>query len=96
LYIDDVVEAFDVILHRAHVGEVYNIGSPFEISNYELAKRLLSKFGIKKEEESKYIFNVEDRAFNDCRYHIDASKLHRLGWHPRIDFEEGLDRTSKL
>lgn len=46
LYIDDVTRAFDIILHKGSVGEIYNIGTNFEISNLELAKKLIKKFGL--------------------------------------------------
>ena len=37
-----------------------------------------------------------DRLFNDCRYHIDASKLYSLGWKPKVDFDTGLKKTSEF
>ena len=45
------------------------------------------------EQRSKYIQFVEDRPFNDCRYHIDSSKLNRLGWEPTVKFEDGIAQT---
>jgi len=92
LYIDDVVKAFDIILHKARIGEIYNIGTSFEISNYQVARTLLKKFGYQNQED-QHIEYCEDRPFNDLRYSIDPQKLHNLGWRPVIDFEEGLNRT---
>lgn len=92
LYAADVADALDVIFHRGQVGETYNIGSNFEISNLEFAQRLIRIFGY---DEEKHIEFVQDRAFNDKRYGVDSSKLERLGWHPRMGFEEGLRKTSK-
>lgn len=73
------------------LGEVYNIASEVELSNLELAQRLCALFG--RDSESA-IDMVPDRAFNDCRYHIDGKKMKRLGWVPKIPFEEGLKKTS--
>lgn len=92
LYAADVADALDVIFHRGQVGETYNIGSNFEISNLEFAKRLIRIFGYDEEEHIEF---VQDRAFNDKRYGVDSSKLERLGWCPRMGFEEGLRKTSK-
>jgi len=43
LYVSDVVDAFDVILHRGSAGSTYNIGTTFEISVIDLAKYLIQK-----------------------------------------------------
>lgn len=93
LYVSDVAHAFEIILFKGVLGEIYNIGSRFEISNKETTQRLLQLFKL-DHEESKYITYVKDRAFNDFRYHIDPSNLEALGWHQRIDFAEGLELTS--
>lgn len=36
---------------------------------------------------ARWINAVEDRAFNDFRYHIDIGKLLDLGWVPQVAFE---------
>jgi len=43
LYVSDVVDAFDVILHRGSAGSTYNIGTTFEISIIDLARYLIQK-----------------------------------------------------
>ncbi len=43
VYTDDITEAFDTILHKGVPGEIYNIGSNFEISVSDLAKYLIKK-----------------------------------------------------
>ena len=43
LYVTDVSEAFDVIIHRGKVGEIYNIGSEHEISVRDLARLLVKR-----------------------------------------------------
>jgi dTDP-D-glucose 4,6-dehydratase len=95
LYVEDVAHAFEIILFKGVLGEIYNIGSRFEISNKETTLRLLKLFKLDGD-ESKYITYVKDRAFNDFRYHIDPSGLEALGWHQRVDFAEGLEKTSQL
>jgi len=92
LYVEDVAHAFEIILFKGVLGEIYNIGSRFEISNKDTTLRLLQLFKLDAE-ESKYITYVKDRAFNDFRYHIDPSGLEALGWHQRVDFHEGLEKT---
>jgi UDP-glucose 4,6-dehydratase len=92
LYVTDVANAFDVILHKGTPGHVYNIGGRNEVPNLEVAKSLLKLFG-KEEEEDKYILFVPDRKFNDLRYTINSDKLHQLGWVEQMSWEEGLQTT---
>lgn len=89
IYVDDVVNAFDVILHYGKIGEIYNIGTNEEISNIDVAKKLLELYGC---DEDK-LFYVENRCFNDLRYTLNTSKLNNLGWKVNVDFDEGLKRT---
>ena len=46
IHVDDVVRAFDLIVHRGVLGETYNIGSQYEYENIEVAKAIISN--IKK------------------------------------------------
>jgi len=43
---------------------------------------------------SKYLEFVEDRPYNDLRYSMDSSRLHELGWRPRVPWQEGMEQTS--
>jgi UDP-glucose 4,6-dehydratase len=92
LYVTDVANAFDVILHKGTPGHVYNIGGCNEISNIDVARELLKIFGY-QDEESKWIQHVPDRKFNDLRYTINSGKLHDLGWKEEMSWEEGLKIT---
>lgn len=93
LHARDVARAFDVICHKGEVGQIYNIGTDFELSMADLARLLIQRFGLKGEEAEKAIVYVADRPFNDCRYAIDSGRLMKLGWKPEISWEEGLDET---
>ena len=93
IYVQDVVNAFDLILKKGKVGEIYNIGTTREISNNEVAHALLDVFKVPKEEQEKRIYHVENRCFNDQRYSLDVSKLESLGWKATTSFEEGLKKT---
>ena len=88
IYIDDVVNAFNYILHTGVIGEIYNIGTDYQISNNEVADKLIHIFGDKNKK-----YNVENRCFNDKRYLIDNSKLKKLGWNVKVTFDEGLNKT---
>jgi len=92
LYVKDVANAFDVIMHKGVVGHVYNIGGKNELPNVEVARQLLKIFGHEEEEE-KWLKFVPDRKFNDLRYTITSAKLHELGWAEFMPWEQGLQET---
>ncbi|CAI9094814.1 OLC1v1030614C1 [Oldenlandia corymbosa var. corymbosa] len=90
LYSGDVAEAFDIILHKGVIGNVYNIGTKKERSNLDVAEDICKLFGRNSKEVIKF---VEDRPFNDKRYFLDDQKLKNLGWEERTSWEEGLRNT---
>jgi len=92
LFVEDVARAFEVILHKAKPGQILNIGGENEMSNLDLAKKLISILGMTDKEEELISF-VPDRKFNDLRYTINSSKLHELGWTEEMTWDEGLKTT---
>jgi dTDP-glucose 4,6-dehydratase len=93
LHTSDVVRAFDVIMRRGELHEIYNIGTTFEISIVELCRDLVELIKGADANPDDWIEHVEDRAFNDSRYMIDSSKLIGLGWQPSPDFRGLLRET---
>lgn len=91
LYAGDAADAFDTILHKGEIGQVYNVDSRDEISNLDLARKLLDRFGVTDIANS--IQHTRDRPFNDLRYAVDGEKLRELGWKPQVSFEQGLTNT---
>jgi len=92
LYVEDVARAFEIILFKAHLGVIYNIGGSNEKANLEVAKQLIRLVGYKGPENDRMCF-VEDRVFNDLRYHINSDRLFALGWREQVSWEEGLGKT---
>lgn len=89
LHVHDTVAAFDIILHKGTIGETYNIGSPDEFTNIEVASKLIAL--VKPNDTvDDWIEYVSDRAFNDSRYYLTYKKLQDLGWKPKIKFEDAL------
>lgn len=92
LYVEDVARAFEVLLFKAKVGEIYNIGGTNEYANIDVAHQLIKLAGYGDRAEEMMTF-VEDRVFNDLRYHINSSRLHELGWKEEVTWEDGLKNT---
>jgi dTDP-glucose 4,6-dehydratase len=92
LYVSDVVKAFELILFKGELGEIYNIGTDIEYSVMDITKSLV-KLMKNKEDISEYIEYVEDRKYNDKRYFISFDKLVKMGWKQEVLLEEGLEKT---
>jgi len=92
IHVDDTCTAFETILLKGEIGEIYNISSDHsnEYSVTEISKMLVELMHPEEELE-KYIEHVTDRNFNDQRYLISSEKLEKLGWKPvKTDFKQEL------
>jgi dTDP-glucose 4,6-dehydratase len=65
LYIDDVVSAFDTILHRGQLGQVYNIGTTEEYENIEVIKTLIQLFA-----QNQYSGAFDSKYVKHCQQHV--------------------------
>jgi len=93
LHSNDTASAFEIILDKGVIGEVYNIGCDdgMEYSVLSIAK-ILIKFIHHTDDYKKWIEYVEDRPFNDKRYYISNQKLKELGWIIKEDFMNNLHK----
>ena len=89
VFVEDGVEGLWLLLEKGQAGQCYNLSSNFEISNLELAKKLLQIMDLGEE----WIEFVPDRPGHDFRCSVDSSRLRGLGWRPKVGFEAGLKRT---
>ena len=87
----DTAKAFECILERGELGEIYNIGCDegMEYSVMDIAK-ILIKLIKKTEHYEQWIEYIKDRPFNDQRYYISNNKLKDLGWNIEIKLIDGL------
>ena len=91
LHAYDTARAFEVVLEKGVIGEIYNIGcdTGMEYTVLDVAKMLI-KLIKNTENYDEWIEYVEDRPFNDKRYYISNQKLKDLGWDINVKFEDGL------
>lgn len=54
LFIDDAVDAFLLVLEKGVVGEIYNVGSSFEIPIVQLARELVKMVSLKDAQNIVY------------------------------------------
>ena len=92
LHSHDTATAFQTILERGKIGEIYNIGCDegMEYSIMDVAKMLIEKI-CGTTDYDKWITYIEDRPFNDQRYYISNQKLKDLGWGIMVSFLEGIN-----
>ena len=100
LYVEDHVEAIDLILHQGEIGETYAIGGNNELKNIDIVFKLIEitdRLLKRPKGTSKSLISfVTDRLGHDYRYAIDTSKIKdKLGWEPKTSFELGLEETIK-
>lgn len=98
LFVEDHARAIDLVFHRGNAGETYNIGGFNEWKNIDLVRALVAVtdrlLGNPAGTSERLITFVADRAGHDLRYAIDSTKISReLGWHPSLQFKEGLEKT---
>lgn len=92
LHVDDTARAFEVILEKGILGEIYNIGCDegMEYSVKKVAEILIKIIKGENSNIDDWIEYIQDRPFNDKRYYISNNKLKKLGWNIKINFLEGL------
>lgn len=90
-YIDDLIDGTMLsIAHPDAVGHAFNIGNPRNtITIFNLAREIVRLVGSRSE------LRFVDWAFPDVELRIPSIDKARdvLGYHPKIDLEEGLMRT---
>lgn len=105
LYVTDHTDALEVILQTDWAfddtlqlpngekqkggGHFFNISADDERKNIDVAKMVLKIMG-KSEDLIQF---VDDRPGHDWRYALDSSNTRKLGWTPKMPFEEGLRKA---
>jgi dTDP-glucose 4,6-dehydratase len=90
LYVEDHARAVLHVLEHGAPGSVYNAGGGSSLTNLELTRMLVGACGRSME---RHVTHVTDRLGHDRRYALDSSRLHSLGWRPRVGFDDGLGGT---
>ena len=91
LFVEGHCRAVEAAVLRGRNGNVYNVGGGVELTNIEVARRVLDTLEAPRE----LIQFVPDRPGHDRRYAMDSGLIRALGWEPETPFEEGLKRTMR-
>ncbi len=89
LHAADTANAIITIMESGAKNEIFNISGGFEQKNVDTVKKVIDCY---LEEENidydKYLDFSYEREGQDIRYSVDDSKLRKLGWEPKFDFDE--------
>ena len=88
---EDFAEAITTLMAHGKVGEIYNIGTTDEFTNLEIAALICESLGGTVEDSVTY---VGDRPFNDSRYAVKFDKISALGWKPRHNLQDEIDKVT--
>jgi GDP-L-fucose synthase len=88
LYVDDLADACFYLMQKYNDGEIVNIGTGIDITIKELAETIKKVVGY----EGDIVFD-STKPDGTPRKLLDMTKLHGLGWHHKIELEEGIAKT---
>ena len=97
-YISDATLAFFIVLLKGISGQPYNVGSEQETSIKKLATTMITTAGPRYNKDIVFkTKNVDDKNQRGSidRSCFDITKIKSLGWTPRYDLTDGLERVSE-
>ncbi len=88
-YVSDLVDGIIAAMEKGSSGEVYNLGNPNEFTILELAEKVKQLTGS----SSEVSFTEKLPTDDPLRRCPDIAKAReRLGWEPKVELEEGLQK----
>lgn len=93
IHAQNIANAVLFLIQNGKIGEKYNISGEKEVSNLDLA--LLIAKSMNKELKYDMVDFHSSRPGHDLRYGLDGNKIYELGWNPKFNFEESLEKTVK-
>ncbi len=90
LHCDDLADAILFLMQNYDERPFINIGTGEDISIKELAQAIKDVVGY----EGKLVFDAT-KPDGFPRKLLDVTRIHKLGWHHKVSFDEGLKNTYK-
>jgi len=87
MHATDIARALWLIMHKAPLGEIYNVGPKNPVSIRELVELVASSANI---DPKDFIEIVPGRIGEDSQYWLDSSKIMNLGYTESIDLTSGV------
>ena len=90
LWVEDHAEALIFLMDAQYPsGEVFHIAGGQELTNLELAKRILNALEL-PDDRIEFVPDEIVRPRHDSRYAILPTKLRALGWSPKTGLDLGI------
>ena len=90
IYVDDLADALVFLSEEYDSSEIVNIGSGEEVSIKELASMVADVIGYQGNIVTD--LNRPDGMMRKC---LDTTKIHQLGWKPKVSLTNGLNEMYK-
>ena len=90
-YVDDLVDGLLILMKKGKDKEIYHIGNDYELSIYELAKKMTTLID-KTIQVNK---GVQSHVGGTMRRCPDISKMIKIGYNPKISIDIGLEKSVK-
>ena len=88
LYVDDLSKAIEFLINNPTDQSLLNVGSGYEISILELAKKIKEVVNF----DGSLVFD-NTKPDGNPRKLLDSSKIFKLGWKPETSIDEGLQNS---
>lgn len=88
LFVDDLAEAVYFALENTLPEYLYNVGTGTDLTIRELAEQIRTTVGF----EGEILWDAT-KPDGTPRKLMDSSKMHHLGWSPKVSLEEGIQQT---
>ena len=96
LHAADTANAIITIMESGVKNEIFNISGGFEQKNIDTVKKVIDcYFEEEVEDYDQYLDFSYEREGQDVRYSVDDSKLRKLGWEPKFNFDEEIKHIVK-
>jgi dTDP-glucose 4,6-dehydratase len=91
IHIDDVSRGTEAAAEHGEPGQVFHFATDRNISIHDLVQLVADRMGVCFED---HVDVVGERLGKDSAYLLDCQLARdQLSWEPKIDLEEGIDRT---
>jgi len=95
LYVEDHCSAITMLLEKGESGNIYHVAGEQELTNLELASKVVDYVGSRTNSASQVRFVSDSviRPNHDRRYALNTDKIRGMGWKPQYTLEQGLEKT---